>query len=124
MKEDVNELTGAESKELSLEEEAMMAAPVEPTAEKKDENKAEKLLSEMADIILVVGIIGTFICLFTLCFVDKSAYSSEKEFNPSGFVTTVMVLLSSLISWSVMRVLANISLTLKDINAKLKNENR
>ena len=41
-------------------------------------------------------------------------------FNPSGFATTIMILISSLVSWSFMKVLANISLTLKDINKKMK----
>lgn len=126
MEEKVNKILGVESEELSLEEEALRAAPVEPTTEKKDENSAEKTLSTIADIILVVGIIVTVICLFTLCFVEvpKSMYSTKTEFSPSGFATTVMVLFSSLISWSVMKVLSNISLTLKDINNKIKGEEK
>lgn len=124
MEEKVNEILGMESEQLTLEEEAMRAAPVEPTTEKKDENGAEKTLSGLADIILIVGIIVTIICLFTLCFVEvpKSMYSTEKVFSPSGFATTIMVLFSSLISWSVMCVLANISLTLKELNGKIKEE--
>ena len=126
MEEKVNEILGMESEELSLEEEALRAAPVEPTTEKKDENSAEKTLATIADIILIVGIIVTVICLFTLCFVEvpKSMYRTEKKFSPSGFATTVMVLFSSLISWSVMKVLSNISLTLKEINGKIKGEEK
>ena len=122
----MEEKVGMESEELSLEEEALRAAPVEPTTEKKDENSAEKTLATIADIILIVGIIVTIICLFTLCFVEvpKSMYRTEKEFSPSGFATTVMVLFSSLISWSVMKVLSNISLTLKEINGKIKGEEK
>ena len=41
-------------------------------------------------------------------------------FTRSGFATTIMILISSLVSWSFMKVLANISLTLKDINKKMK----
>ena len=126
MEEKVNEILGMESGKLSLEEEALRAAPVEPTTEKKDENSAEKTLATIADIILVVGIIVTVVCLFTLCFVEvpKSMYRTEKEFSPSGFATTIMVLFSSLISWSVMKVLSNISLTLKAINSKIKGEEK
>lgn len=124
MEEKVNEILGVESEELSLEEEALRAAPEEPTTEKKNENSAEKTLATIADIILVVGIIVTAICLFTLCFVEvpKSMYSTETKFSPTGFATTVMILFSSLISWSVMHVLANISLTLKELNGKIKKE--
>lgn len=126
MEEKVNKILGVESEEMSLEEEALRAAPFETTTEKKDENSAEKTLATIADIILVVGIIVTVICLFTLCFVEvpKSMYSTKTEFSPSGFATTVMVLFSSLISWSVMKVLSNISLTLKDINSKIKGEDK
>lgn len=126
MEEKVNNILGVESEELSLEEEALRAAPVESTTEKKDENSAEKTLATIADIILVVGIIVTVICLFTLCFVEvpKSMYSTKTEFSPSGFATTVMVLFSSLISWSVMKVLSNISLTLKDLNSKIRGEEK
>ena len=126
MEEKVNKILGVESEELSLEEEALRAAPVETTTEKKDENSAEKTLATIADIILVVGIIVTVICLFTLCFVEvpKSMYSTKTEFSPSGFATTVIVLFSSLISWSVMKVLSNISLTLKDINSNIKGEKK
>lgn len=124
MEEKVNEILGMESEELSLEEEALRAAPEESTTEKKDENSAEKTLATIADIILVVGIIVTVICFFTLCFVEvpKSMYSTKTEFSPSGFATTVMVLFSSLISWGVMKVLSNISLTLKELNGKIKKE--
>ena len=118
MEEKVNEILGTKSEEMSMEElteQAMKAAPVEPTTEKKDENSAEKTLSNIADIILVVGIVVTIICLPTVCFADE-------EFSPTGFTTTVMVLFSSLISWSVMHVLANISLSLKELNGKIKTE--
>jgi isoprenylcysteine carboxyl methyltransferase (ICMT) family protein YpbQ len=118
MEEKVNEILGIESEEISLKEltdQAMKAASEDPTTEKKDVNNAEKTLSTIADIILFVGIIVTVICLPTVCFADE-------EFSPSGFITTVMVLFSSLISWSIMHVLANISFTLKELNSKIKTE--
>lgn len=126
MEEKVNEILGVKSEELSLEEEALRATPAVPATETKDENSAEKTLATIADIILIVGIIVTVICLFTLCFVEvpKSMYSTKTEFSPSGFATTVMVLFSSLISWSVMKVLSNISLTLKELNSKIMGEEK
>ena len=61
-------------------------------------------------------------CLFNIVWVQNPEYQyiDDKIFSPSGFVTTVMVLASSLISWSFMRVLANISVTLKAMNKKMK----
>lgn len=83
---------------------------------------AEETLLVISSIILVVGLIATAICLFYLTFyrVDRWGEVSHDEFNPSGFATTVMVLVSTLISWATLRVFANISITLKEINKKIK----
>ena len=91
----------------------------------KDEssnNSAENTLTVIANIVLVCGIIASVICLFTIVWVRDPGYTYIKKtiFNPTGFATTIMILMSSLISWSFMKVLANISLTLKDINKKMK----
>ena len=87
-------------------------------------NSAEDTLTIIANIVLVCGIIATFFCIFTICFVKGIKpghyYIEETQFNPIGVVTTLIVLFSSLISWSFMKVLANISLTLKEINKKMK----
>lgn len=72
-------------------------------------NTVENILSILADIILVLGIIGAIICLFSLSTI-KVGY--HDEFNPVGFGISVSALLSTLISWSIMKALANISLTL------------
>ena len=76
----------------------------------------------IANVVLVCGIIASLICLFTIVWVRNPAYTYviEYMFNSSGFATTIMILISSLVSWSFMKVLANISLTLKDINKKMK----
>ena len=123
MEEKVNEILGMGSEDVNLEGEVMKAVPDKPTIEKRSGNGAENTLITIANIILLVGIIVTVICFFTICYVkEDDKWYSEKVFNPSGFATTLMILLSSLISWSVMRVLANISLTLKEINGKIKKE--
>lgn len=97
---------------------------VEEKKEMATGNGAENTLLTIASVVLFCGIIATIICLFTIVWVEQRDpdYTSLKEtvFNPSGFVTTIMVLFSSLISWSLLKVIANISLTLKDINSKLK----
>ena len=99
--------------------------PETKEAEKqKVDNSAENTLINIAKIVLTCGIIANIICLFTLAFIEdpKAGYSyrTETVFNPSGFATTIMVLLSSLVSWGILKVLANISLTLKEINSKIR----
>lgn len=115
MEEKKHETTGATP---SLEKEEIVGQPSEqkPEATTNKNSSAENTLSIIADIVLVLGIIGTVVCLFTIVFVGRH----NDEFNPVGFGITLSGLLSVLISWSVMKVLANISLTLKGINKKLK----
>ena len=98
------------------------SANLETSGETKTDNSAETTLVVIANIVLVCGIIASVICFFSIVWVQNPEYHyiDDKIFSPSGFVTTVMVLASSLISWSFMRVLANISLSLKDINKRMK----
>lgn len=111
MEENVNEVLGV----------AENSAP--ETKVQEVDNSAENTLIFIAKLVLFCGIVASFICLITLTFIDTSGpYSSipRIEFNPTGFATTITILLSSLISWSLLKVLANISLTLKDIRNKMK----
>lgn len=119
MEENVNEILG-----VSNESEANTEVRTEfKQQEKAINNEAENMLSIIANAILIVGLLSTLICAFTICFITgvKPGYTYVKEtvFNPTGFATTITILFSTLISWSVMKVIANISLTLKDINKKL-----
>lgn len=116
MEENVNEVLGIK------EEAQVKPAQNDVTHEASSNDGAEKTLNSIASIILVCGIIASIICLFTIVWVRDPQYVYTKHvmFNPSGFATTIMILMSSLISWSFMRVLANISLTLKDIKKKMK----
>lgn len=92
-----------------------------PLEVKEINNNAEYTLNVIANIVLICGIISTVICLFTIVFKEESHYYfTERVFSPSGFATTIMVLFSSLISWGFLKVLANISLTLKELNSKIK----
>jgi len=81
---------------------------------------AENTLKVIATIILIGGIIGTLICLFTIVMVQNPEYTYTKDliFNPMGFVTTVSVLLGSLTIWASLRVLSDISMNLKELNSK------
>lgn len=82
---------------------------------------AEQVLSVLSVVILVCGILATLICALTITTIETDYPTSyDTEFNPAGFGITVSILVGSLISWSSMKVLANISLTLKEIYKKLK----
>ena len=87
----------------------------------KDNNSAETTLETIANITLGIGIIATVVMLFTICFIQnpKYHYHEEMMFNPMGFAMTCGTLLSTLAAWASMKVLANISLTLKAIKNKI-----
>ncbi|MEJ6682240.1 MAG: hypothetical protein QNL21_09115 [Flavobacteriales bacterium] len=81
---------------------------------------AENALQAIAATVLIGGIISTIICLFTIVAVDsgKYEYIDDKVFNPAGLATTIGVLLISLTIWASLKVLSNISVSLKVINTK------
>ena len=85
----------------------------------KTDLSAERTLKIIASIVLVVGIIATIILLTTTVWVDIGVGIKHVVFNPSALVITIGVLLSTLISWALLRVLANISINLKNINSKM-----
>ena len=94
-----------------------VAAKAVAPVEENTGNGAETTLEIIANIVLVCGIIASIIVWVQN---PEYQYIDDKIFSPSGFVTTVMVLASSLISCSFMRVLAKISVTLKAMNKKMK----
>ena len=77
----------------------------------KNDTSAEHVLSAVASIILICGIIATIICLIAF-FYDVD--------NPVSLGISVAVLAGTLINWSVMKVIVNISINLKEINKKIK----
>lgn len=113
MKENPNELSASET---STNEKNAINATNMP----KDNNSAETTLETIANITLGIGIIASVVMLFTICFVQNPEYHYHKEliFNPTGFAMTCGTLLSTLAAWASMKVLANISLTLKAIKNK------
>ena len=96
------------------------ANAVNETNAPKDNNSAENTLGTIANITLGIGIIASVVMLFTICFIENPEYHYHKElmFNPTGFAMTCGTLLSTLAAWASMKVLANISLTLKAIKNK------
>lgn len=94
--------------------------------ESKEDSSAEETLKIIAFIILWLGIIATIISLFTVFFVKEIdlnypyAVHHNIGFNAARLVTTICTLLGALVSWAVLNVIANISMTLKSINKKIK----
>lgn len=87
----------------------------------KKEVKAEATLQLIATIVLWCGIFLTIIFCFTIIFIkDSTTNRSIYIFNPNGLGVTIGTLLYSILCWSAMKVFANISITLKEINKKLK----
>ena len=119
--ENVNEVLGIDESSPKVETESNSVA-----GNDTPNNAAENTLTAIATLVLWLGIIGTIFCLFTLTtikVVDPSyTYSLHFEtvFNPGGLAISVGVFISTLISWSLLKVVANISMTLKEINSKLK----
>ena len=89
-------------------------------------NRAENSIIVIANLILVIGIIASLLCAFTLTYTEGIDYDDNlniktvKVFNPSGLIITILIFLFSIIQWAFMRVIANISLNIKEINKKLK----
>ena len=93
-------------------------------------NGAESAIILIAHGILIIGIIATIICASTTIFIDapqidysrfgKATINTTKEFNPMGLILTLVVLFTTIMQWAFMKVVANISLNIKDINNKLK----
>lgn len=77
---------------------------------------AESTLTSIGGIILVLGIIATVIlACTTLQTKVYNGYYHDEQFNPMGLAITLGTFLSTLATWAVLRVIANISLRLKAI---------
>lgn len=85
----------------------------------KTELSTESTLKTIANIVLAFGVIATIILLTTTVWVDVGVYITDIVFNPSALVVSIGVLLGTLISWALLRVLADISINLKEINSKM-----
>lgn len=86
-------------------------------------NGAENAMTIFANLILIFGLIATVICAFTQIFVDVHqmyGINTTKEFSPLGLFLTLGILFNTIMLWTFMKVVANISLNIKDINNKLK----
>lgn len=80
--------------------------------EEELENGAEKFLAVINGISLAIGIIAAIV----LIFVALDSYRNGGYF----FLASVVILLMSLVSWAIVKVVLNISNNLHKINSKLK----
>lgn len=80
--------------------------------EEELENGAEKFLAIINGISLAIGIIAAIV----LIFVALNSYRNGGYF----FLASVVILLMSLVSWAIVKVVLNISNNLHKINSKLK----
>lgn len=126
--ENINEVLGIEETvtESPKKQGIFDNMPETQTNNESQSNAAENTLKGIATLVLWAGIIGTIFCLFTLTttkVVDPTYHYSihyDTIFNPAGLAISVGVLLSTLISWALLKVIANISISLKEINSKMK----
>lgn len=92
----------------------------EKTDKKEGEKKAgidyENLLKKIAWGILVLGILGSIVMIFTIGYTD-TLYGIEVDWMIMRYV--IFSFISSILSWVVLNVLANISCRLKSIDEKL-----
>lgn len=113
---------------LGIEENSEAKDSTSQEVEALTNNAAENTLKTVANIVLWIGCIGTFFCLcfctHTTTKVVDPTYEYiihyDSTFNPAGLAVSVGVLLSSVTTWAVLKVIANISISLKEINSKIK----
>ena len=118
MEEQVNEILGVSE-----------SSPIQEREKTFDDLITEEnTLKVIANVILIVGIISSLILLFTVAIIQiqiKGEYSFEDKtetiFNASGFVITIGTFFSSIALWAFLRVIGNISITLKELKENKLN---
>jgi len=118
MAENINEVLGVqeETPQKTNAETPISTTPKAetPKAESSSDDSAESTLNVIAYITLIVGILAAVLYFFISAGI--------------GEITSVVlgeafkIIFTSVVAWAVMRVLANISLTLKEINFKIKRQ--
>lgn len=81
-------------------------------------NSHENTLNIMANITLGVGILCTIILSFSIMYTDVPYGKSELDLT--GFAVTISVLLTTIISWALLRVISSISTNVRELNHKTK----
>ena len=83
--------------------------------EEKTLTSAEKALKDIAQIILVFGIICSVIVLITMCFVTEKDYfgKSTIEFNWIGIPYVICSVLGTIAAWALLTILAEIAYSVR-----------
>jgi hypothetical protein len=91
-----------------------------PTKAEKvdDSNTYENTLNTIGNITLIVGLICTLILFFSIVFID--APYGDSEFNSAGFAITLSVLLTTITTWALLRVISSISINVRQLNNKAR----
>ncbi len=103
-------------------EELNKSLGIDPDIDKSDKNddvyKDEKILNIVSYSILIIGIIASIIMLISISFIEKKY---GYEISISGISITLSTLLGSIMLWSLLKVISNISTTLKKIYKNMCN---
>lgn len=85
---------------------------------KKEMTSAEKTLSSMATVVLVLGIVGAIATFFSSCISwEISQYSGSIKgidgINWLGLPSLIYIVMATLIGWSVLSVIVEISVNIR-----------
>ena len=90
-------------------------------------NSAENIITIVANTILILGIITAAIWIYRFGYTETlkyNKYSGEYDeigkINLEALLISAIIFIASLVQWAFIKVIANISLNIKDINNKLK----
>ena len=78
----------------------------------KTTTAAENTLNIVAVIVLICGIIGSLICFYV--------FAVELGEGWLGFIMSIGILLISLITWAILKIVCEIAMNLRQINNKTK----
>lgn len=86
--------------------------------EQPDQNTTEEVtLNVIAVITLIIGLICSVILFFTLA-LEADRWGTE--FKLIGFVVAISVMLYTILTWALLRVIARISTNIRELNLKSK----
>jgi hypothetical protein len=77
----------------------------------------EGTLNAIAVITLILGLICSLILFFTLA-LESDRWGTE--FKMTGFVIALSVMLYTIMTWALLRVISNISINIRQLNNKTK----
>lgn len=104
-----DEIENKENQVVDTEAAARTEEYLNDDTKKLAQSEQEEVLKIIANVILIIGILGSLIRIL-----------GDDGFKPLEVSISAGILISSIASWALLRVIAKISITLNEINAKLK----